>query len=113
MTKTFTRRQVVVALSLLILAAASLVAVSTLTHDNTRVKTYRTADGWGYSITQKGKVIIHQPFIPAVEGKIPFTTKRDAAKTGKMVIKKMKQNKLPSLTEEELRKAGITIKGSH
>lgn len=101
------KRKVLVSFAVLILIAVSLLAVASVIHKKEGLKTYRVENGWGYTITKKGKTIINQPFIPGVEGKKPFKTRKDAAKTGRMVIKKLQQGKMPTITREELKKAGI------
>ena len=68
---------------------------------------FKSEGGWGYSVTAHGKVIIYQPFIPAVEGMIPFATRHDAMKAGRMMIEKLRDGEEPSLTIGDLNKAGI------
>jgi hypothetical protein len=41
--------------------------------------------------------------MPAVEGQVPFQDKRSARKTGRLVIRKIKNHKSPAVTKEELR----------
>ncbi|HPB13536.1 MAG: DUF4907 domain-containing protein [Bacteroidales bacterium] len=65
---------------------------------------FRSGDGWGYDIAVKGNVLIHQPFMPAVEGEIPFPDKMTARKTARLVIKKMKNREIPSVTREDIRR---------
>jgi len=67
------------------------------------VELYKSGDGWGYDILKKEKVYIHQPFMPAVEGEVPFPDKKSARKTGLLVIKKIRYRESPSLTKEEIR----------
>ena len=68
------------------------------------VALFRNGDGWGYDILRKEKVYIHQPFMPAVEGEKPFPDKVSARKTARLVTRKMKNQKMPSVTPEEIRK---------
>ena len=68
------------------------------------VALFRNGDGWGYDILRKEKVYIHQPFMPAVEGDKPFPDKVSARKTARLVTRKMKNQKIPSVTSEEIRK---------
>ncbi|MFZ2340684.1 MAG: DUF4907 domain-containing protein [Bacteroidales bacterium] len=68
------------------------------------VALFRSGDGWGYDILKKEKVYIHQPFMPAVEGDKPFPDKVSARKTARLVTRKMKNQKMPSVTPEEIRK---------
>jgi hypothetical protein len=63
---------------------------------------FRSDHGWGYDILIDNKVYIHQPFMPAVEGQVPFSNKQSARKTARLVIKKIRNHKSPSVTKEEL-----------
>jgi len=63
---------------------------------------YRSGDGWGYDILKKEKIFIHQPYIPATEGHVPFPDKKSATKTGRLVIKKIRNHKSPAVTKEEI-----------
>jgi len=67
-----------------------------------KAELFRSGQGWGYDILKNEKVYIHQPFIPAIEGEVPFSDKRSARKTGKLVISKLMRQKSPTVTKEEL-----------
>jgi len=67
------------------------------------VSLFKSGDGWGYDISKKDKIYIHQPYMPAIEGQAPFKDKRSARKTGRLVIRKIKNHKSPAVTKEELR----------
>lgn len=67
-----------------------------------KVSPFKSGDGWGYDISKKDKIYIHQPYIPAIEGQVPFRDKRSAKKTGRLVIKKIRNHKSPAITKEEL-----------
>lgn len=74
-----------------------------LQQDRFRVQTFETGDGgWGYSIFQGDKQIIKQDIIPAIRKNISFQSENDALQTGLLVIEKMKHNKLPTISREEL-----------
>jgi hypothetical protein len=64
---------------------------------------YKSEQGWGYDILKNNKIYIHQPFIPTVEGQVPFKDKQSARKTGRLVIKKIRNHKSPVITREELK----------
>jgi hypothetical protein len=66
------------------------------------LKVIRSGEGWGYEIKINNQTYIHQPHIPAVEGNLPFSNKKTARKTGRIVIKKLKEHKPPGLTREEI-----------
>lgn len=68
------------------------------------LKVKRSGDGWGYEIRINNRPYIHQPYIPAVEGNLPFSDKKTARKTGRIVIKKLKDQQPPGLTREEIEK---------
>jgi hypothetical protein len=67
-----------------------------------KVSLFKSGDGWGYDISKKDKIYIHQPFVPAIEGQVPFQDKRSARKTGRLVAKKIGHHKSPAITKEEL-----------
>lgn len=77
--------------------------------DDIGLTTFRSECGWGYSVTALGKVVIWQPYIPAVEGMKPFEKSRDAKKAGEIVVERLRNGEDPSLTREDLQKAGIGI----
>jgi hypothetical protein len=93
------RKSLIFALFLVILAVAL-----TLTGRGHfyEVSLFKSGDGWGYDILKKDKPYIHHPFMPAVEGQVPFKDKRSAKKTGRLVVKKIRNHKLPAVTKEEL-----------
>ena len=67
------------------------------------VEIYKSGDGWGYDILKKDNVYIHQPFMPAIEGEVPFPDKKSARETGRLVIKKIRKHKSPAVTKEEIK----------
>jgi len=76
--------------------------------DTLTYKVFMVNGGWGYDVIINGKVFIHQPFIPAVQGKFPFLTKEDARKTAILVIEKLITKKgMPSVTVKELQDLGV------
>jgi len=66
------------------------------------IEAFRSDPGWGYDILMNNKVYIHQPYMPVVEGQVPFKDKQSARKTARLVIKKIRDHKSPSVTKEEL-----------
>jgi hypothetical protein len=94
----------------LLLSATVLAFVVFFTgRDNIRLKTFKSETGWGYTVSVDGKVVICQPFIPAIEGNRPFATRSDARKTGRMMIDRFNHGVDPSLSPDDLHKAGIRI----
>lgn len=67
-----------------------------------------TLGGFGYNILVDGKIMVHQPNIPAVMGNRGFDTDEDASKTAALVSFKLKNNIMPpSVTIQELDSIGI------
>lgn len=69
--------------------------------------TFKTDNGWGYSITVDNKLFIKQAEIPAIRGNKGFASQEDAAKVAELVIKKIAKNQNPAVTKEELTQLGI------
>ena len=67
-----------------------------------RLNVIEFSDGWGYEIDKNDKPYIIQEYIPAIEGYHRFPSKYAAKKTGQLVVKKLKENKLPLVTEKEI-----------
>ena len=58
-------------------------------------KVYPVKNGWGYDIFRKDKLYIHQPFVPAVQGKVGFSNEFKAETTALLVIQKLKNGIIP------------------
>ncbi len=64
--------------------------------------------GFGYDLLVDGKIMVHQPNIPAVMGNRGFVTEADAQKTAALVKHKLQNNIMPpSVTIQELDSIGI------
>lgn len=73
-----------------------------------KVETFKTEIGWGYKVSQKGKTIINQPMIPAINGNRGFATGEEADQAGQLVVEKLEKGQFPpSLSLEELEKLGV------
>ena len=72
--------------------------------DSFSVSTFQLekGEGFGYEILKNNRVIIHQEFIPALEGKQQFHSREDAVKIGNEVLKKIENKKPPGITKEEV-----------
>lgn len=69
----------------------------------------KTDRGWGYDVLVDGKVYVHQPHIPAIQGNYSFRSSEDAKKIATLVIYKLKNNIVPpSLSVEEIDSLGIS-----
>ncbi len=58
--------------------------------------------GYGYVVLCGSDTLISQPYMPAIAGRIPFSTKEDALNTGKLVCKKLFDGQPPTLSREEV-----------
>ena len=70
---------------------------------------FQTPDlGYGYKIYENGKLVIHQPNIPAVSGNKTFTSSDKAQITADFVIMKLEKGiSPPSVTQAELDSLGV------
>ena len=67
------------------------------------LETFTSADGWGYEIKVLGKTKIKQPYIPAIQGNLPFDSEMDARRIGMLVVEKMKGGQgFPMISKQEL-----------
>jgi hypothetical protein len=63
---------------------------------------------FGYDIFVDGKLLVHQPHIPAVPGNKGFATKEKAKKVADFVVKKIRSNEMPpTITVDNLNKLGV------
>jgi hypothetical protein len=67
----------------------------------------QTVYGWGYNIVAADKVHIKQEYMPAVPGKRGFKSAADAMLVGNLVVKKITENKMPTITLHELDSMGL------
>jgi hypothetical protein len=67
-----------------------------------KVKTFQSQIGWGYDITANDTSLIHQDLIPGIAGRKGFATKEDAEKIGNLVLEKIKNKKMPTVSLQDL-----------
>ncbi len=77
--------------------------------DKVKLEAFRSKDGWGYRIIKDGRTFINQSYIPAIPGNHVFPTEEDALRVGKLVLRKVKELEIPSITVHELDSLGISI----
>lgn len=65
-------------------------------------KIFFDSTGWGYDITSNGKIFIHQIYVPTLPFEKGFAKKEYADKAARLVTEKLKENKSPTLTQQEL-----------
>ena len=66
------------------------------------LKVYPLDEGWGYKIYLDSTLYIFQETIPGFSGNHKFKSQSDAMQCGELVIKKIKLNKVPFISVEEL-----------
>jgi len=66
--------------------------------------TFQNSDGtWGYDILSAGKVLIHQPNIPAIPGTKGFELETQATQLAQLVVRKINAGIMPpSVSTEEV-----------
>jgi hypothetical protein len=94
-------KKILTGLALLLLLMVYATAMAGRNHSYC-VNVFESEGGWGYDILYKDKLIIHQPFMPAVSGHQPFKNKRLAKQTGKLVVTKIINNRPPRVLPEEI-----------
>jgi hypothetical protein len=76
-----------------------------LYNDSLQYSTYAVANGWGYSIYYRYKLLVTQPNIPAIAGSKPFYTEADARKIAHLATTKVAKGQMPpTLSVQEIAK---------
>lgn len=66
---------------------------------------------FGYNIYKDGKLMIHQPSIPALPGNKGFETQQIAMAVAQLVMTKITNGEMPpTVSTEELKKLGVKVK---
>src|SRR5438874_346400 len=63
-------------------------------------KCFKTEQGWGYDILVDHRILIHQPFVPGIAGRTPFSNNQQADSAAQIVIEKIKSGKLPIISHQ-------------
>lgn len=74
-------------------------------------KVIKLGEGYGYQIFLNDKLLVQQEFIPAVKGKTPFQSEKDAEKVAKRVIAKIHGKTSPEISLQELNQMDIVLLG--
>ncbi len=69
---------------------------------------FQINNGWGYRVNVDGHTYIYQDAIPSIPGNHVFSSKEHALRVGQFVAAKLTQNKIPSVSPQELRDMQIT-----
>ncbi|MRX66832.1 protein of unknown function [Flavobacterium resistens] len=67
-----------------------------------KIDSFQTKTGWGYTISNKDKILIKQSIIPAISNTKSFSTEEEALKTAELVVNKLDQNMSPTVTKNDL-----------
>lgn len=65
---------------------------------------------YGYTISYNQKKIISQNVIPGCDGNYAFVKRKDCKRVAKLVCKKLTNNNLPNISEEDLINLNIKCK---
>lgn len=74
---------------------------------------YKIDNGYGYSITYNGKILIKQDYIPAIYGSQAFCSYDDALDVSNLVKEKLSKNKNPKISLFELKELEISLNCLH
>lgn len=104
------KRKIFLAIVLLISVVVIKVVLSNnKTETNYTIKVFQIEKGWGYSIFKDEKIIIRQDVVPSIQERKHFKNKEDALNCGKIMLKKLQQHKIPSITVKELKENNIHL----
>ncbi|WP_035651561.1 DUF4907 domain-containing protein [Flavobacterium sp. ASV13] len=67
-----------------------------------KIDSFPTKTGWGYTISNKNKILIKQSIIPVISDTKSFSTEDEALKTAELVVSKLDQNMSPTVTKNDL-----------
>ncbi|MDV7186117.1 DUF4907 domain-containing protein [Lutibacter sp. TH_r2] len=103
------KKIILIGLLLLIVLGSLKFALPNKNESNYSIKTFKIENGWGYSIFKGEKIIIRQDIIPSISEKKHFQNQQDALKCGKIMLKKLHNHKIPSVTIKELQLNNIHL----
>lgn len=52
-------------------------------------RVFEQEEGYGYEILYKDKPVIYQPHVPAVEGLVPYSDRREAGKAARKLTRRL------------------------
>jgi hypothetical protein len=65
------------------------------------------SNAWAYEVLNDTIPYIYQPFIPGISGNQAFASFEEAQKCSELVLQKLRNKQIPSITLKELDKLGI------
>lgn len=99
----------IIIFTVLIITSILVFKLSGTSTNDYKLETFKVDSGWGYTILVKDKIFIKQDIIPGIPDKKPFATKKDAVIVGELVIEKLKNKKIPSISYKELQNNGVNL----
>src|SRR5216117_1512294 len=100
------RHTIIIMLIALVVSAGIWIMVMNRDHTKKKnrlsAKVFEDRYGWGYDILVNNSLFIHQEYIPVIALNKGFSNKTDAKKAASIVLQKLQQNKLPTLTTFDL-----------
>jgi Domain of unknown function (DUF4907) len=100
-----TKKHNTIVIGLCLLVAAGIWIIPALHNRHTfDYKTFKAPNGWGYDILVDNKLFIHQDCIPVIPTKKGFARQYEAQKVAQLVIQKLRNGKMPSVTKSDLDK---------
>lgn len=75
-----------------------------------KAEVFKQENGYGYNILVKNKIFIKQNTIPAVMGNKVFCDSIDALKVSNMVLLLLEQNKIPTITKDDIEQMQVKLK---
>ena len=97
-----TKHNIIVLTASAMIAAAILFFYEKKPAQKINYNLFHEASGWGYDILVNDKLFIHQEYVPAMAEKKGFATEIQAKKTARLVINKLKNNKMPTISYAEV-----------
>ncbi|GAB3522560.1 DUF4907 domain-containing protein [Emticicia fontis] len=79
-------------------------------NDSLQYETYPQANGWGYKLYLRYKLLVNQTIIPALPGNQAFKTEKDAKKIAKLAMTKVAKGQMPPTLELKKVKKVLNIK---
>lgn len=101
MTKT-TKRVVISLIVVIVVSIGSFLGHQYRKTHGVYIETEQVKAGWGYKIYYNGKLMVNQYVMPAVLGNKPFPCEDAAQKTAELVVKKVANKQLPTVSLQEV-----------
>jgi hypothetical protein len=96
-----TRKLQIIAIVLLLLVTGTGIILHN-SRQHFHASVFLSGNGWGYDILKGKRIIIHQPFIPCLQGNLTFEDKTTAQRTGNLIVEKLKNRQSPAISKSEL-----------